>query len=218
MTTTDDEQLDEIRAFWTQYGKTIIAGIVIGVVALIGWTGWHTWQANKQTNAAIAFNNIEQLSAAKQPKLAMEAARKLAETDQGSVYATLALMIGAKEAIAQNDPAKAAIYLQDAMKHAKEPALAALAQLRLAQVQWNQNKPEQALATLKNQTPPKAYHPAFTELTGDIQASQKHWAAARAAYEQVLKSSGSTNTIVQIKLDNLPAASDTSGKSVKEKS
>ena len=47
----------------------------------------------------------------------------------------------------------------------------------------------------------------FTELTGDIQASQKHWAAARAAYEQVLKSPGSANTMVQIKLDNLPAAS-----------
>ncbi|OZB56588.1 MAG: hypothetical protein B7X35_04885 [Halothiobacillus sp. 14-56-357] len=184
MTATDDEQLDKLREFWTQYGKTIIAGIILGLAALIAWTGWQSWQAKNQTAAAIAFHQIEQLSAANQPKQAM-----------------------AHEAMAQNDPAKAAIYLQDAMQHAKQPALAALAQLRLARVQWAQNKPGQALATLKAKTPPKAYESMFIELTGDIQASQKNWAAARAAYEQVLKSPDSANTMVQIKLDNLPAAS-----------
>jgi predicted negative regulator of RcsB-dependent stress response len=207
VTATDDEQLDKLREFWTQYGKTIIAGIILGLAALAAWAGWQSWQAKNQTAAAIAFHQIEQLSAANQPKQAMEAARKLAESDQGSVYATLALMIGAHEAMSQNDPAKAAIYLNDAMQHAKQPSLAALAQLRLARVQWSENKPEQALATLKAKTPPKAYESMFTELTGDIQASQKNWAAARAAYEQVLKSPDSANTMVQIKLDNLPAAS-----------
>ncbi len=209
MTATDDEQLDKLREFWTQYGKTIIAGIILGLGALAAWTGWQGWQAKKQTSAAIAFHQIEQLSAANQPKLAMEAARKLAGSDQGSVYATLALMIGAREAMSQNDPAKAAIYLQDVMQHAKQPSLAALAQLRLARVQWAQNKQEEALATLKAKTPPKAYASLFTELTGDIQASQKHWAAARAAYEQVLNTPDAENAMVRIKLDNLPAASAT---------
>lgn len=206
MTATDDEQIDKLREFWTQYGKTIIAGIILGLAALVAWTGWQNWQAKKQTSAAIAFHQIEQLSAANQPEQAMEAARKLAASDQGSVYATLALMIGAHEAMSQNDQAKAAIYLQDVMEHAKQPSLAALAQLRLARVQWAQNKPEQALATLKVKTPPKAYESMFTELTGDIQASQQHWAVARAAYEQVLSTPGAENTMVRIKLDNLPAA------------
>lgn len=221
MTATDDEQLDKLREFWTQYGKTIIAGVILGLVALAGWTGWQSWQAKKQTSAAIAFHQIEQLSAANQPEQAMEAARKLANSDQGSVYATLALMIGAREAMSQNDPAKAAIYLQDVMQHAKQPSLAALAQLRLARVQWAQNKPDEALATLKAKPAPKAYASMFTELTGDILASQQHWAEARAAYEEVLHAPGAENTMVRIKLDNLPAApvaSSTPTTSGKEKS
>lgn len=205
MTATDDEQLNKIREFWTQYGKTITVGIILGLAALAGWTGWQTWQAKKQTAAAIAFHQIEQLSAAKQPKQAMEAARQLAESDRGSVYASLALMIGAHEAMSQNDLDKAAIYLEDVVRHASQPALAALAQLRLARVQWAQNKPDQALATLKSKTPPAAFDALFAELTGDILASQKQWAAARAAYEQALKSPDSADTMVQIKLDNLPA-------------
>ncbi|OZB73570.1 MAG: hypothetical protein B7X37_08190, partial [Halothiobacillus sp. 14-55-98] len=71
MTATDDEQLDKLREFWTQYGKTIIAGIILGLAALAAWAGWQSWQAKNQTAAAIAFHQIEQLSAANQPKQAM---------------------------------------------------------------------------------------------------------------------------------------------------
>ena len=205
MTTTDDEELDKIKDFWAQYGKTLSLGITLGLVAVVGWLGWQNWQGHKQTQAALAFHQIEQLSQANQPDAAIQAARKLAESDQGSVYATLALLLGAHEAMSQNDTAKAQIYLQDAIKSTQQPALSALARLRLARVQWANGEPDAALATLKA-VPPASYAPLYAELTGDIQASQKNWAAAHASYEQALSNPATAGGLVQIKLDNLPAA------------
>ncbi|HQT42579.1 MAG TPA: tetratricopeptide repeat protein [Halothiobacillus sp.] len=216
MTTTDDEQLDRIKEFWGQYGTTIVMGITFGVVMLAGWFGWQNWQAQRHAQSALAFHQIEQLSAAHQPEQAMEAARKLAASDQGSVYATLALLLGAHEAMSQNDDAKAQIYLQDAMKSTTQPALAALARLRLARVQWAQNQPAAALATLQA-PPPAAYMALYADLTGDIQASQKNWVAARAAYELALRDPATVGGLVQIKLDNLPAADATNAPSATEK-
>ncbi|WP_407275657.1 YfgM family protein [Halothiobacillus sp. DCM-1] len=206
MTTADDEQLDQLRTLWAHYGKTLIAGLVLGLIVLGGWLGWQNWQARQQTAAALAFHQIEQLVRAQQPKAAMEAARQLATDHQGSIYAALALLVAGKEAMAQNDLPKAEIYLRDAMKNTHEPALIALAQLRLAKVQWAANQPSQALATLASPAPPPPYAGAFADLTGDIQASQKNWAAARAAYEQALSSDEAQAGFIQIKLDNLPAS------------
>ncbi len=206
MTTTDDEQLDELRQFWAQYGKTLIAGVLLGLIVVAGWLGWQNWQGRQQTAAALQFHQIEQLIRASQPQAAMEAARQLATDHQGSIYAVLALLIAGKEAMAQNDFAKAEIYLRDAMKNTKEPALIALAQLRLAKAQWAAKAPDQALTTLASPKPPAPYAAAFADLTGDIQASQKNWAAARAAYEQALQSGEAQGGFIQIKLDNLPAA------------
>lgn len=205
MTTTDDEELDKIKEFWAQYGKTLIGGTTLGLIMVAGWLGWQNWQDQRQTQAAVAFHQIEVLSQANQPQEAMQAARKLATSEQGSVYATLALMIGAHEAMNQNDTAKAQIYLQDAIKSTTQPGLAALARLRLARVQWAQNEPDAALATLK-ETPPAPYVSLYADLAGDIQASQKNWPAARLSYEQALRDPATAGGLVQIKLDNLPAA------------
>lgn len=205
MVAADDEQLDRLREFWAQYGKALMLGLAVGVALLASWFGWQTWQARQQTDAALAFHQIEQLSAAHQPQQAIEAARKLAADHGGTVYAALALLVGAHEAMRQNDPAKAAIYLQKLIDQTKEPAIVAVARLRLARVEWAQNKPDAALATLKTQKPPASFVPLYDELTGDIEASQKHWAAARSAYEQALAGPGADTAFVRIKLDNLPA-------------
>jgi len=198
----DDEQLDRLREFWAQYGKALMLGLAVGATLLASWFGWQTWQARQQTDAALAFHQIEQLSAAHQPQQAIEAARKLAADHSGTVYAALALLVGAHESMGQNDPTKAAIYLQKIIDQTKEPALVAVARLRLARVEWAQNKPDAALAT---QTPPASFVPLYDELTGDIEASQKHWAAARSAYEQALAGPGADTAFIRIKLDNLPA-------------
>jgi predicted negative regulator of RcsB-dependent stress response len=216
VTTTGDEEFDKIKEFWAQYGKTLILGITLGLVIVAGWLGWQNWQGQRQTQAALAFHQIEQLSLANQPQEAMQAARKLATSEQGSVYATLALLIGAHEAMSQNDTAKARIYLQDAIQSTTQPSLAALARLRLARVQWAQNEPDAALATLKV-TPPAPYVSLFADLAGDIQASQKNWQAARLSYEQALRDPASAGGLVQIKLDNLPATNTATAPSATEK-
>jgi predicted negative regulator of RcsB-dependent stress response len=82
-----------------------------------------------------------------------------------------------------------------------------LAHLRLAQVLWQQNKPDDALKQLDADA--GTYAPLYAELRGDIKLSQGDRTAARGAYQQALQSLG-TDAVgrdgLQRKLDDLADA------------
>ena len=37
----EQEQLDQLKAFWNEYGNLITAVLVVAVVAYLGWLGWN---------------------------------------------------------------------------------------------------------------------------------------------------------------------------------
>jgi len=210
LTDTEDEQLEQIKAWWAQYGKALMAGITIGAVVLLGWGGWKKWQDHRDTEAALAFHQVEQLMQADKPARATEAARKVASDYSGTPYAALALLLGARAANSQHDLDKAALFLQDLIAKTKQPDIVAIARLRLARVQWAQGKNKTALATL--QTPPSAFAAMYAELRGDILGSEKKWPQAYAAYAEALKHPGPDASYIRMKQSNLPYSPAAAGK------
>lgn len=202
MTDSDDEQLEQLKAWWAQYGKALMAGVTIGALALGGWFGWHEWQTHRQTQAALAFHRVERLADADQSGPAIDAARKVATAYSGTPYAALALLIGARVAMDQHDPDKAALFLKDLIAKTNQPDVVAIATLRLARVQWAQKHPDAAVKTLS--APPAAFAPLYAELRGDILASQKKWPAAYAAYAEALSQPGPDAAFIRMKQDSLP--------------
>ena len=117
-------------------------------------------------------------------------------------YAVLAALLAAKDAVTLQQYDKAAEQLTWVLSHAKEPAILAVTQLRLARVQREQGKLDEALATLGTAVP-ESFASAQAELKGDILLLADKPAEAKAAYQQALTNAGQNSQLLQIKLDEL---------------
>ncbi len=201
MVASDEEQIERIRDWWSEHGKTVIAGVVLGIAGLIGWQGWQGWQDNRVASASAAFANLEQMAARGEGDV-VERAREVATSHDGTSYTSLAWLIGAGAAVENNDLETATSYLERARESADRAQLVATVDLRLARVLWAQGKHDAALERLAN--PPAGFDGLFAELRGDILAEQGDLVAARKAYETAVESDAG-NGLLQMKLDSLPA-------------
>ena len=57
---TDEEQVEQLKKWWNENGKSIIGGIAIGLIAIFGWRGW---QDHQVTQGEQASNLYEQMVA-----------------------------------------------------------------------------------------------------------------------------------------------------------
>ncbi|MFI9650989.1 tetratricopeptide repeat protein [Guyparkeria halopsychrophila] len=201
MVASDEEQIERIRDWWSEHGKTVIAGVVLGLAALVGWQGWQGWQDNRVASASAAFAHLEQMAVRGEGDV-VERAREVATSHDGTSYTSLAWLIGAGAAVENNDLETAASYLERARASADRVQLVATVDLRLARVLWAQGEHDAALERLAN--PPAGFGGLFAELRGDILAERGDLIAAREAYETAVESDAA-NDLLQMKLDSLPA-------------
>ena len=206
MVASDEEQIERIRDWWSEHGKTVIAGVVLGVAGLIGWQGWQGWQDNRMASAAAAFANLEQMAAAGEGDV-VERAQAVATAHDGTSYTVLAWLIGAGAAVDNNDLETATSYLERARASTDRAQLVATVDLRLARVLWARGERDAALERLAE--PPAGFEGLFAELRGDILAERGDLVAARAAYETAVESDAA-NGLLQMKLDSLPANTEES--------
>ena len=55
---TEEQQVEAIKKWWQENGKSLIAGIVIGLGGIVGWQGWQTYQieqAEARQTAEVAL-------------------------------------------------------------------------------------------------------------------------------------------------------------------
>jgi len=86
--------------------------------------------------------------------------------------------------------------------NAKEPALLAVTQLRLARLQREQGKLDEALATLAKPVP-ESFVSMQAELKGDVLVQADKLAEAKTAYQLAMENAGQNKQLLQIKLDEL---------------
>ncbi|MDX7990664.1 YfgM family protein [Xenorhabdus littoralis] len=200
--TTETEQVDAIKRFFTTNGKYIAVGLVMGIGALIGWRYWQTHQTNQLHETAAVFENLNK-SLASDSKESVEAVEKFAN-ETNNIYGVMAELELAKHAIKQNDLAPAEKNLLTASGKAKDEDMQALSNLRLSRVQLAEDKTDAALKTLE-QVKGKGWQIVVEDIRGDILAKKGDIAGARAAYSKGLELNGiqAMKDLIQIKLNNL---------------
>ena len=52
MSQHEDEQIENLKRFWQDYGTPILVGITIAVTVFAGWRYWQTEKVNSATKAA----------------------------------------------------------------------------------------------------------------------------------------------------------------------
>ncbi|WON75871.1 YfgM family protein [Serratia sp. UGAL515B_01] len=200
--TTENEQLDAVRRFFAENGKALAVGVVLGIGALLGW---RYWQSHQNSSMIAASQSFEQASTAlgsgKAEGVAVAETFIQANSNSYGVFAALHL---AQHFAQQNDFAKAEQQLVMAQSQAKDENLLAMVNLRLARVQLQQKKLDEALKTLDG-VKGEGWIAMLQDVRGDVLLAKGDVKGAREAYSKGIESNNSQalTAVMRMKLNNL---------------
>ncbi|RLM26363.1 hypothetical protein BIY29_05975 [Brenneria alni] len=200
--TTENEQVDALRRFLAENGKALIVGVVLGVGALVGWRFWQ----NNQSNSAMASSTSYQLISdqlAEGKAEAVTSAEKFSAENKNN-YGVLASLELARHYVDQNDFAKAERQLAQALSQTSDADLLSLVNLRLARIQLQDKKADEALKTL-DAIKSDGWVALAAEVRGDALVSKGDNQAARDAYNKGLSANPpqALKALLTMKLNNL---------------
>ncbi|HEY3564054.1 MAG TPA: tetratricopeptide repeat protein [Casimicrobiaceae bacterium] len=181
----EQDQIDELKAWWSRYGNTITVALILGLLVVAGIQGWRWYSGKRAESASVLYGAVSEAVRTKDSAKAKDAIAELTQSYASTGYAPRAELLYAKMLYDAGDKKGAAAQLQWVVDHASDEEIKAIARYRLAQVQVDENQFDQALATLDAKHPP-AFDGLFADLRGDALAAAGRSADARAAYETAL--------------------------------
>ena len=201
----DEEQVEELKKWWSENGKGVLAGLVVGLAGVFGWSSWQTWQRTQAELASVRYEQIVSEAAAGNHEQALSQAEALIGEFPDSAYASLASLVAARTAVETNDPDAAKRHLEWVIEHAPFSELVPVARLRLARLILDANDYSGALAELA-EIDSAPFRTRVVELQGDIQRDRGDRGVARESYEAVLADESLSlpaRARVRMKLDDL---------------
>ncbi len=200
---TEEQQVEQLKQFWKEHGKGIVAGLVIGFTLFYGW---RYYDATVMENQEQQSNQFEQIVAqlTVDGDEAMVAAQNFVSENTSSTYAHLAAFELAASAVEKQDYATAVSALQSVRDNAKG-ALKAVADIRQARVLLVQEQYDAALAALADVSNVEGFKAMAAELRGDVLQAKGDLTGARAAYQVAVEAN--PNSMADIKLKSIAAAS-----------
>jgi len=181
----EQEQLDELKTWWKQYGNLLTGAVVAVSVVLVGWQGWNWWQRDQGIQAAAVFAAVERAAGEHDAKKAREATGELIDKFSRTPYAAMAVLVSARLQVEAGDTKTAKLQLGWTVDNARDGEIRDLARLRLATVLFAENAYEEALKQLASD-PVAPFSARYAEVRGDILAAQEKHGEAKAAYQQAL--------------------------------
>lgn len=187
---TEDEQVEALRNWWKENGRSTIVGIVLALGLGFGWQAWQQSREQAAENASLLYQQmLQQLGAQLSPgeaasdsEKAREIAQQIKDAYRDSVYAQFAALHLARLAVNEGRLESAEQELRWVLSMASSgDDVHQLAQLRLARVVAAQGDPEGALAMLEGARTELVASYALTR--GDILMAQGREDDARIAYE-----------------------------------
>jgi predicted negative regulator of RcsB-dependent stress response len=202
---TDEEKIEAIKRWWKANGVAVLAGVALGLGAIIGWRTWVDYRTNLAQRASIAFEQLQITADAGDVASARKQVEAIVDDFGSTPYAMFAQLTAARLALQQNEPVQAAEALRAAIDRAPDPALASLAALRLARVQLAQGDLAAAAKTIERHADAGGFAGDFAALRGDIAAAEGRIDDARAAYQAALDRGAGNARLIRLKLQDLPA-------------
>jgi predicted negative regulator of RcsB-dependent stress response len=182
----EQEQLDQIKHFWKQYGNLITWVLIVVLGAFASWNFYQYWQKNQSSQAAAMYDEVERTVKLAEPAKVDRVFADMKEKFPSTSYAQQAGLLVAKHyySLGQIDPAKAALTW--VAEQTSEPGFQAVARLRLASLWMESKNFDEALKPL-NADFPTSYHAMVADRKGDLLQLQGKKAEAIAEYEKAYK-------------------------------
>jgi predicted negative regulator of RcsB-dependent stress response len=201
----EQEQIDELKAWWQQNGKFVIAGVAAFVIGVGGWRFWESRTLTQAVEASALFEQAIQAAGANDTKAIKELTSRIMETQSGSAYAAPAAWLAGRTNHTAGDLKSARAQYEYALEHAKDDGLEQLAGLRLAALLLDEKDYAGAMKLL-DKTHDPAFAGLYANLKGDVLAAQGKRPEALAAYKQAVERLGDKSALkplVEMKMDGM---------------
>ena len=200
----EQEQLDEFKAWWKQYGQMVTVLVIAVIMAYAAFQGWKYYQNKQSVEASTQYQELL-VTDEKDLKTIKAKSAVLMDNFSGTPYAGRAALFAAKINYKANDTKSAKAQLIWTIKNAKETSISALASLQLANILAEEKDNDGALKLL-NVTHDAGFDGLFADLKGDVLVSLGKNDEAKLAYKEALSKlnpQGKYRTFTQQKLEAL---------------
>lgn len=201
----EQEQLENLKAFWKQYGNFILTVITVAALAVAGWRGWGWYQAREAAHASAVYEQLREAASARDIARVRAVAGTLFEQYGSTAYGEMAALVAARAYVDAGDPKAARVTLEWAVSNAKDDEFRHAARLRLAALLIDEKAYDDAGKLLAVDAPGK-FAGEYADRRGDLLTAQGKPDEARAAYRKALEALGPDSPmrrLVQLKLDAL---------------
>ena len=181
---TEDEQVEEIRKWWSENWKQVTGGLAIGLALIFGYRGMIDARHAKAEQASQQYELLQEAVASNDVASAEGVLAALKDEYASTPYLDQANMMLARLSVENGDLDIAAQRLGSVLE-ASDKELARVARLRLARIKKEQGEYDAALELVSG-ADYGAFSGLFADVRGDIHVAAGHADEARAAYEEAL--------------------------------
>ncbi|MDH5540029.1 MAG: tetratricopeptide repeat protein [Rhizobacter sp.] len=204
----EQEQLDQLKDFWKQYGNLITWVLIAAMGSFAAWNGWNWWQRDQAGKASAMFDELEKAVAAGDAAKAGGVFSDMKNRFPGTTFTQQGGLLAAKLQFETQQTDAAVATLNWVGDNASQPEYQSAARLRLAGVLLEQKKFDEALKAL-DAADAKEFSALVADRRGDVLKAQGKPEEAKAAYLQAWKQMPATidyRRLVEAKLAALGAA------------
>ena len=189
----EQEQLDQLKSFWKQYGNLVTWILIALLGAFAAWNGWNWWQRDQSIKAGAMFDELDK---AAQAGNADQAGRVFADMKQRyprTAFTEQGGLLAAKVQFDKGQADAALASLAWVSANALEVEYQSVARLRAAGVLLDQKKYDEALKQLDAVSPKDAsghFEALVNDRRGDVLAAQGKKDDAKVAYGKARQAIG----------------------------
>jgi predicted negative regulator of RcsB-dependent stress response len=212
----EQEQLDELKAFWKQYGNLITWGLTLVLAAFAAFNGWNWWQREQGAKAGAMFDELDRAVQAANAEQAGRVFNDMKERYARTTYTAQAGLLAGKLQADKGQADAAQASLAWVAENASNEEYKALAHLRLAALLLDKKAYDEALKELDGVKSPE-FAALADDRRGDVLMAQGKKDEAVKAFQSAWKAMNEQldyRRVVESKLTLLGAAPEAAASGV----
>ena len=182
----EQEQLDQIKHFWKQYGNAITWALIVVLGAFASWNFYQYWQRNQAVQAAALFDEVDRAVQSTDVARIDRVFGDMKDRFASTAYAQQSALLVARQYVNLNKPDSAKAALTWLSAQSSDAGYQSVAKLRLAAILTDTKSFDAALAQLDGGFP-ASFEALVADRKGDIFALQGEKVKAVAEYQKAYR-------------------------------
>jgi len=186
----EQEQVDQLKAFWKQYGNLITWTLTIALGGFAAWNGWNLWQRDQASKANAMFDELERAAQSADAERSARVFADLKERFPRTMYTEHAALLAAKVQADKGQTDAALAMLAWISDNGGDDELRTIARLRAAGLLMDKKQYDAALSQLDAAVQGKGakeFEALVSDRRGDVLLAQGKNDEARKAFEAAYK-------------------------------